>query len=243
MTRRGVSALLAPALLAVGCAGRSAVSPGDAAGAAPRDLLLLPLDVVAPVPAGLEPGVGYVEAELLTSLESHGRRVRLLAPRDAHAAWRAAARDLKAEVGDAGMSFEGAARVLARSLARELRFDALVLPWLALRPAKVRGRSVSWDGVTRTLRVANPSGRSLGFLEDFEARAAVPSIQLAVFSPEGEPLFEGVGGLDLTHSLTVEGDPPKVDATPRPRAEIFSDRTPLREGIAIALDPFLPRAP
>jgi len=243
VTRRRAAALLVAALLAAGCAGRSPVAPGGADGAAVQDLLLLPLDVVAPVPAGLEPGVAFVEAELRAALESHGKRVQALAPRDAHAAWLAAARDLKAEVGDEAMGFEGAARVLARNLAREHRFDALVLPWLALRPAKVRGRSVRWDGVARTLRVVNPSGRSLGFLDDFEAQAAVPSIQLAVFSAAGEPLFEGVGGLDLIHVLAVEGDPPKVDARPRPRAEVFSDRTPLREGIAVAHDPFLPRAP
>jgi hypothetical protein len=243
VTRRPAAALLAAALLAAGCAGRSPAALARAQGAAVQDLLLLPLDVVAPVPAGVEPGVAYVEAELQAALEAHGKRVQTLAPRDAHAAWLAAAQALKSEVGVDAMRFEGAARVLARKLARERRFDALVLAWIALRPAKVRGRSVRWDGVTRTLPVVNPSGRSLGFLEDFEAQAAVPSIQLAVFSAAGEPLFEGIGGLDLIHVLAVEGDPPKVDARPRPPAEVFSDRTPLREGIALALDPFLPRAP
>jgi hypothetical protein len=237
------AALLVAALLAAGCAGRSPAPAAPSPGAAARQLVLLPLDVVAPVPPGLEPGVGFVEAELLLTLESHGKSVRLLAARDAHAAWLAAARDLKAEVGDDEMDFEGAARVLERNIARDSPFDALVLAWIVLRPAKVRGRSVRWDGVTRTLRVVNSTDRSLGFLDDFEAVAAVPSIQLAVFSAQGEPIFEGIGGLDLVHALTVEGDPPKIDARPHPREEVFSDRTSLREGIAIALDPFVPREP
>jgi hypothetical protein len=203
--------------------------------------MLFPLNTVVPVPSGLEPGVDSVEIELRRYLESHERRVQAPAPRDAHAAWLAAAQALKAEVGDSGMSFEGAARVLARQLAGAHRFDALVLPWIALRPAKVRGRSVTWDGVTRTLRVVNPSGRSLGFLEDFQAQAAVPSIRVAVFSAQGEKIFEGAGGLDLVHALSVEGEPPRIDARPRPRSEIFSDRAPIREGIAVAFDPLLPR--
>jgi hypothetical protein len=167
--------------------------------------------------------------------------VQTLAPRDALAAWLAAAQALKAEVGDARMSFEGAARVVARQLAEAHRFDALVLPWIVLRPAKVRGRVVTWDGVSRTLRVVNPSGRSLGFLDDFEAQAAAPSIQVAIFAAAGAKIFEGVGGLDLIHALAIEGDPPKIDAVPRPREETFSDLAPLREGIAAAFDPFLPR--
>ena len=242
MTRRTLLFLLAFASLAVGCAGRSVPARGRAQGGAVREVLLFPLNVVVPMPTGLEPGAPRVEEAVRSYLESQGRRVQTLPPRDAQAAWLAAAEALKAEVGDAQMSFEGAARLLARELARERRFDALVLPWLALRPAKVHGRVVSWDGVSRTLRVANPSGRSLGFLGDFQAQAAAPSLQVVVFSAEGETIFAGVGGLDLIHSLAIQGDPPKVDAVPLPRSEVFSDLSSLQEGIGIAFDPFLPRA-
>jgi len=241
VTRPLLLSLLALALLAPGCAGRNVLARGHAGGAVVREVLLFPLNVVVPIPPGLEAGAPSVEVELRTYLESHGKRVQTLEPRDAYSAWLAAAQALKAEVGDTQMSFEGAARVLARQLANAHRFDALVLPWIALRPAKVRGRSVTWDGVTRTLRVVNPGGRSLGFLDDFQAQAAAPSIQVVVFSAEGARIFEGTGGLDLIHALAIEGDPPKVDAVPRPRAEVFSDRTPIREGIAVAFDPFLPR--
>ena len=242
MTQPLLFSLLALALIAPGCAGRNVLARGHAGGEAVREVLLFPLNVVVPIPAGLEAGAPSVEVELRTYLESRGKRVQTLAPRDAHAAWLAGAQALKAEVGDAQMSFEGAARILARQLAKAHRFDALVLPWIVLRPAKVRGRVVRWDGVTRTLRVVNPSGRSLGFLDDFEAQAAAPSIQVAVFSAEGARIFEGAGGLDLIHALAIEGDPPKVDAVPRPCSEVFSDLTPIREGIAVAFDPFLPRA-
>jgi hypothetical protein len=239
--RARAAALLLPALLAAGCA-RNVVARGHGGAKAVREVALFPLNVVVPLPAGVAPGVASVEAELRAYLEAHGKRVEEVAPRDARAAWLASAQTLKAEVGEAQMSFDGAARVLARTLSRERRFDALVLPWLALRPARVRGRTVSWDGVSRTLGLVNPSGRSSMLLEDFEAEAAAPSLQLAVFSADGAKIFEGVGGLDLLHELVIDGDPPRIDARPRPRSEIFADRSPIREGVAAAFDPFLPRS-
>jgi hypothetical protein len=238
--RRGAlgAAPLALALLASGCA---LVRGAPAGGPGLRTFLLLPANVVAPVPPGLESGLAFVDTELRSYLESQGRRVEALGPREAHAEWLATAQALTAAGDETKRNFESAASALAPRLRAERAFDALVIPWVALRRAKVRGRSVSWDGVERTLRVENPEGRSLVFLRDFEAEAACPSLQVAVFSARGERLFEGVGGLDLVHSLVVEGDPPRVDAESLPRAQIFADRAALQEGIARAFDPLLSR--
>jgi hypothetical protein len=238
--RRRGAALLVLALLAAGCA-RNVVARGFRGGQTVREVALFPLNVVVPLPAGLAPGTAFVEAELSAYLEAHGKRVERVPPGDARADWLASAQALRAEVGEEGMSFDGAGRLLARRLRAERRFDALVLPWLALRTAKVRGRTVSWDGVTRTLELASPSPRSPALLADFAAQAAAPSLQLAVFSAGGAKIFEGTGGLDLVHELVIAGDPPRVDARPRPPAEIFSERSAIREGVAVAFDPFLPR--
>ena len=240
MRRAAAAALLLPALLAAGCTG-NVVARGHRGATAVREVALFPLNVVVPMPEGVAPGTASVEAELRAYLEAHGKRVEEVAPRDARAAWLASARALKAEVGEAQMSFDGAARVLARTLRQERRFDAIVLPWLALRPARVRGRTVTWDGVSRTLALVNPAGRSSMLIEDFAAEAAAPALQLAVFAADGTKIFEGVGGLDLVHELVIDGDPPRIDARPLPRNEIFADRTPIREGVAVAFDPFLPR--
>jgi hypothetical protein len=238
--RLRAAALLGLALLAAGCA-RNVVARGFRGAQAVREIALFPLNVVVALPAGLAPGTAFVEAELLAYLEAHGKRVERVLLADARAAWLASAQALRAEVGEERMGFDGAGRLLARRLRAERRFDALVLPWLALRAAKVRGRTVSWDGVTRTLELASPSPRSAALLEDFAAQAAVPSLQVAVFSPEGAKIFEGAGGLDLVHELVIAGDPPRIDARPRPEPEIFSDRSAIREGVAVAFDPFLPR--
>jgi hypothetical protein len=235
--RRGApaAALLAAALLGSGCA--TPPPPGPRLQA----LLLLPANVVAPVPPGLEPGMPFVDTELRAYLESQARRVEALGPREARAVWLASARALRAEASDESqIGFEGAARLLAGRLRAERSFDAVVLPWVALRRARVRGRDVAWDGVERRLQVENPRQRSLSFLRDFTAEAAAPSIQVAVFSASGEKLCEGVGGLDLAHALVVEGEPPKVASQALPASRVFADRAPLREGIALAFESLLP---
>ncbi len=236
-----MAALAAVCLLVPGCAGRNSVAGGYAGASTVEDIVLFPLDVVAPLPPGTETGAASVEAEIRKYLTGHGKRVQPVPSEEAQSAWLASARALKSEVGTTQMNFEGAAATLARRLHGERHFDALVLPWIALGPAKVRGRTVTWDGVTRTLRVVNPQGRSLAVLKDFEARAAAPSLHVAIFAPDGQKLFEGVGGLDLLHALVLEGEPTRIDAELLPRAQIFADRTPVHEGIAVAFDPFLPR--
>jgi hypothetical protein len=100
---------------------------------------------------------------------------------------------------------------------------------------------VTWDGVTRTLRVRNPEGRNLQVLRDLDTQAAAPSLHVAVYSPDGQKLFEGVGGLDLLHALVIEGEPTRIDAELLPRSQIFAERSSLQEGIAVGFDPFLPR--
>jgi len=228
------------ALLAGGCAGRNILAGGHAGARGVRDVALFPANIVVALPPGLETAAPFVDEEIGKYLDSHGKRVQALTHEEALSEWLASAQALKAEVGESQMSFEGAAATLARRMHAERRFDALVLPWIAIRPAQVRGRTVTWDGVTRTLRILNPQGRSLQVLRDLEARAAAPSLQLAVFSPDGRKLFEGVGGLDLVHLLVLEGEPTRIQAEPLSRSEIFADRTSVQEGVAVAFDPFLP---
>src|SRR5258705_3843064 len=111
---------LALCLAAVGCARPAAVAP--AAAPAARSVLLFPLNVVVPMPGGLESGAASVSEALQAYLEARGSRVQTLDPAAAGAAWLAAAKELKAELGEDKMSFDGAARVLARTLHRERSF-------------------------------------------------------------------------------------------------------------------------
>jgi hypothetical protein len=231
-----IAALCALPLAAAACAKPGAPAPAGAA--AIGSVLVFPLNVVAPMPTGLESGAAPVSEALRTWLAAQGLAVEELSPAPARAAWIAAAQALREQHGEQQMAFEGAAGVLARTLRRERAFDALILPWLALRPARVKGRMVTWDGVTRTLRLIGGESKKTHFLlEDFSADAAAPSLQVGVFAADGAKLFDGVGGLDLVHAIVVLGEPPKIGEQLLPPAQILAAYAPVSEGIALALAP------
>jgi hypothetical protein len=237
--RRGARAVACCALawLAAACAGAGAFG-----GAAPRRVALLPLGVVAPLPPEVIAGAMPLERELARYLGERGLAVEAASLPDARAAWIRSAQTLKSEGGTAGMSFDGAARLLARELHAASGVDEVVVPWVAMRPAQMKGRMVAWDGVTRELE--RYRGRRTGmddarYLDALEGSFAAPSLQVAVFSAQGEKLFEGTGGLDLVQDVLLVGDKQagfRVEMPPRD--EIFSDTALLREGVALALDPY-----
>src|SRR5215468_8130298 len=236
----------AACLLAIGLAALACARPhAGAAGAPPiHRVLVYPLNVVVPMPTGLESGAASVSEALDAWLRAQGLAVETLPAPEARAAWIAAAQELRAELGAEQMNFDGAAKVLARTLHHDRAFDALVVPWLALRPARVHGRTVAWDGVTRTLQVIGDQGTHQHFLiEDFNAEAAAPSLEVWVLSGEGKKLFDGVGGLDLTHAMVIRGDPPKIGEQRLPPAQILSDHANVSEGIGLALAPLRRAAP
>jgi hypothetical protein len=145
------------------------------------------------------------------------------------------------------MSFDAAAGLLARELHARNGDLALVVPWVAMRDATMKGRMVAWDGVAREL--ARYRGRRANmddtrYLDQLEGSFVAPSLQLAVFSAEGAKVHQGTGGLDLVQDVELLGDPKsgfRVEMPPRD--EIFKDPAALREGVALALDGWAPAAP
>ena len=77
----------------------------------------------------------------------------------------------------------------------------------------------------------------------FHGEMLAPSLAVFVFSPSGELLFQGMGGLDLAHrARIIEGKwMSDVRWQLEMRPELFTDAPLLREGIGVAFDPFLPR--
>ena len=100
---------------------------------------------------------------------------------------------LRAEVGPDAMSFEGAARHLAQRLRARQEYDVLVMPSLTFRPAKLRTRRVSWDGVDRRLETVGEPTHSGNIIlaNTFHGEMLAPSLAVFVFSPSGELLFGG----------------------------------------------------
>src|SRR5215468_5567997 len=119
--RAWTACLLALGLAALACAGPHA----GPAGAAPiQRVLVFPLNVVVPMPTGLESGAASVSEALDTWLRAQGLAVETLPVADARAAWIAAAQELRSELGEEQMSFEGAATVLARTVHHDRAFNA-----------------------------------------------------------------------------------------------------------------------
>ena len=261
--RSSARALHAPGLLAAGllalgalaCAGSpaapeasraaaSAVAPAAPEGAAPdapgRRVLLFPLNVVGvPLPSEVESGSDAVASELRAYLERRGFAGETLELGAAREAWLRAAMAHKEQAGAEKMSLEGAASVLARQLAETHAFEALLLPWIAMRAAELEGRDVEWDGVERKLDLGK-ARRARWVLGRLELWVKAPSIQVLGFAPSGEKLFEGIGGLDLVEKAEIEVSTSKLNLDMVPMPRIFENRAHLAEGIGLALAPFVP---
>ena len=237
-----LAACLFPLSLLLGCAAKNFVARGHAGAAAVHEVLLFPLNVGMALPPAVEAGVERVSEELGGYLEIQAKEVQPVPLSDALLAWRRSTAEFEALGGDSQPSFEAVARLLARDLSKVRSFDMLVLPWISLRPAEARGRSVKWDGVTRKLAVEPSSMRNwFSAHAHFQARLWSPSLQILAFSPDGEKIFEGAGGLDLLHEILIENPTTALRLVISLRSEVLEDRTLIREGIAVAFDPLLPR--
>jgi hypothetical protein len=244
--RHALALPAALALLALACGGAPlARSEPEPATPHPRRVLLFPLNVVGvELPSEVEAGADAVARELRGYLEGRGLAVEVLELGPAREAWLRAAMARKAEVGSEGLSLEGAASTLARQLSETHEFDALLLPWIAIQAARLKGGVVAWDGVKRKLEVVaeGRNKRARWVLGRLELWVKAPSLHVLGFSPEGEKLFEGVGGLDLVDDAQLDLSASKIRFDMTPKAQIFQDPARLREGIAIALEPLLPRS-
>jgi len=116
------------------------VAPRYAGAAAVREVVLLPLNVVIAMPSEVEPGADRVAAELLAYLKRQGKSVRSLSLVDARVAWLRSAEAVLAHPEAHPKGFEGAAQVLARNLREGGAYDALIVPAIVMRPAKLAVR-------------------------------------------------------------------------------------------------------
>ena len=238
---RGAVALAAAL---VGCAGappsaeRTVLSGNPA-----RNLLILPLNVAAVMPDALETAGPLVWKELEIYLRAHGKELRTVSFPDARRLWLESIREVRAANPRAG--YDDASRALVGKLAKHADFDAVIAPSLYLREAQIAGRSASWDAVERTLEIEGKEQLP----EDIPLEGVAPaaSLHVVVLDPQGKKLQEGVAGLDLLVSARVVQErgasPDALTLEFSPRADPFASREHLQEGIAKALEPFLPALP
>ena len=128
-----------------------------------------------------------------------------------------------------------------RRFVRQLRegrvFDAVVVPTLLYRKVEIRRSRVEWDGVVRELRgLKAPIARR--FSRRPRPTVIAVSLHVIVLGESSDELFHGVGGLEILQEADdLRRSHRRVHF--RIREDLFQEPDLLREGIAIAFDPYL----
>ncbi|TGD74727.1 hypothetical protein E4634_05875 [Mangrovimicrobium sediminis] len=120
-------------------------------------------------------------------------------------------------------------------LVKDFNLDAFVFTDLLELEAPFSGglkHVARWDGVTRKPAVQGP-GNSISADFDWNAVAAVASLQVAIFNTDLERVFFSRGGLDATDAIDT-----RTERYAR-RRTLLENKDNIKEGIGIALHPFI----
>jgi len=239
-------------LAAVACVSRpptSVIAAGHEGAPGVTRVLLAPANLVLAMRPELESGAEPIQAEIAGYFEQQGRSVERISLPEARRIWEASV----AEVAGNGREpdFAAAAERFARKLGDGRDFHALVIPSLLLQKVVVRHRGAEWDGVERRVRLVNiprrGGGRSSDVLVDgmatgsLNAVLAVSSLHVMVFNRDGVRVFEGRGGLEFLQEVDLARAHETFRFEIAPRNDLFQDSEAMREAIAVAFDPYLPR--
>jgi hypothetical protein len=216
------------------------------AGSTAQKLLILPLNVVAVMPSDLEAMSPIVWEELEVYLRGYGMQLKTVSFRDARRLWLSSVQRVRTGEKGARAGYDDAARVLVLELAQHAEFDTVIAPSLYIRKARVEGKTATWDGVERALEIEAYGREARGIATNTPLEGAAPaaSLHAVVLDAKGRKLQETLGGLELLVRVRVRwpgpgsGEPTFQFVT---RTDLFANREHVREGIAEALAPFLPR--
>ena len=226
-----------------------AIAPGQEGANGAKAFLLLPLNLVVALPAELERPSRRVSQLTADYLADCGKDVSSLGLYSARDFWRGAVRDAE-QSEDAEQTFDAAAPLFVRRIRESQPFDALVMPSLVYRTARIAqgSRFVAWDGVKRELETVNEPHNVGGFIVMVDPAGEMPAVSLHVFvfDAEGERIFESYGGLDLVHKFDFSSAPKVIrkDHLDMPlKSRRLDDEAALREGIAVTFEPYLTPPP
>ena len=200
---------------------------------------ILPANALVRLPDELSGARNRVLGAITRYLGVHGRERRVIELSQARQLWRASIAEVKAS-DSFPRDFRAAMRVFTRRLLESTAFDALVVPSLVYREAKLSRRRIKWDGVVR--RLGKQEDESLRVPESFRGVISAVSLHVMVFGAEGELIFENYGGVDLAHELTlVPGEQGGLRADLRD--DVLGEHRHLHEGVELAFEPYLPTPP
>ena len=246
-SRTNAGLTLALALLLFGCASGPAntLAPGNEGAPGVQRILVCAPNTVLGLPAELQDATAGLHDEIEAYLHLHDKEVEWLGLYDSKRLWNQAMSRAKQEG-----AIQNTPGVFAAELAKSHQFDAIVMPSILIHKVRANMGNASWDGVSRRMRIVNapkqPVGRAQDTLAQGIARGGVSgevmatSIHLMVFTPRGERVFEGRGGLELLHEADMAPVKRNYEYELRLRSDLLRDRAALREGLAIAFDPYLP---
>jgi len=208
-------------------------------------VLLCSPNLALSLPAEISDGAKPVHRELITYLEARGLEVEHLGLQEGRWLWKQAGAEAKSQ-GSAD-----AAAIFVQDMAQRQQFDALMMPSLILQSVRVVDSSGTWDGVRRRVTQVNaPSMGIAGSTDTFTKGVAgggisgdvmAASLYLVVFSPDGQRVFEGQGGLDFIQQIDLtEARNWRWDLRTKP--SLLRNPEVAREAVEITLDPYLPPA-
>jgi hypothetical protein len=233
--------------VALGCTAPAPyyLAPGQQGAPGIRRVLLCPPNLVYSLRSEVANAVEPVQKEIAAYLEARDLEVQHLDLREGRRRWAAAA----VEARQRG-SKEAALAIFAQGLGESSDFQILVMPSLLLHSVRVVDSSGTWNGVRRSMAmVGRPSLGGGGSADTFTKGVAyggitgdvmVTSVHVMVFSRDGERVFEGRGGLDFIQEIDLTGAR-GWHYELRAKSHPLRDPEVLREGVEIALSPWLPR--
>jgi hypothetical protein len=230
---------------ALGCASSPPSERTVLAGNWARTLLILPLNVPAVMAPELEAARPVVWEELEVYLRAQGKELKTVSYPTARQLWLGAIRRARAGEKGAKAGFDDAAQALVLELARHAQFDGVIVPSLFVREARIEGQSARWDGVERPVEfeIRGPVAAAADAPPPVEGLAPAASLHAVVLDAQGNKLQEVLRGLDLLVGVRVtearSGAGRSFEFATRP--DPLANRAHVREGIAEALAPFLPR--
>lgn len=228
-------------IAALGCASdpKNTLVPGNEGAPSVKRFLVCAPNTVITLPGELQGTTQPLREQVDAYLKFQGRETQWVDLYDSKRIWSEAMAAAK-EKG----AIEKTPEFFARKLDEQYDFDAIVMPSILLHKTEGSMGFASWDGVERRMRVVNQprqEGGRTGGVEfgGLSGELLVTSVHVMVFSRSGERIFEGRGGIEFIHEVDMAPFKRKRTLDVHLRSDLGRDIDALREGIAIAFDPYL----
>jgi hypothetical protein len=205
-------------------------------------VVVVPVNLAVRAAPELESGLDPVFRALIDYFVSQQKPAVALTRANAGGLWNEVMADEKQAGG--GGDLYAAYRRFTQRVAEQAQFGSIVFPTLVTHAARVQHRIADWDGIHRPIEVPGPFREAIERFGDgkiwvdrhgAQGELAAASLHVAVFSPTGELIHQGTGGLVLLQELA----PParkddEIELTTVMRKNPFEAPDQLREGIAVA---------